>query len=64
MRTSSGRISGFGLASAKTIASSPIAATSSPSMMFGALTPANDLSFRYGINAPTLRIDGMTVAGG
>ncbi|NJR78165.1 TldD/PmbA family protein [Sphingomonas corticis] len=32
--------------------------------MFGALTPANDLSFRYGINAPTLRIDGMTVAGG
>ena len=32
--------------------------------MFRALTPANDLEFRYGINAPTLRIDGMTVAGG
>jgi PmbA protein len=31
--------------------------------MFLAITPANDLAFRYGINAPTLRIDGMTVAG-
>ncbi|HEX8301635.1 TldD/PmbA family protein [Sphingomonas sp.] len=31
--------------------------------MFLTLTPANDLEFRYGINAPTLRIDGMTVAG-
>jgi PmbA protein len=31
--------------------------------MFQALTPASDLSFRYGIDAPTLRIDGMTVAG-
>lgn len=31
--------------------------------MFLALTPANDLEFRYGINAPTLRIDGMMVAG-
>lgn len=27
------------------------------------LTPANDLVFRYGIDAPTLRVDGMTVAG-
>ncbi len=26
-------------------------------------TPADDLEFRYGIDAPTLRIDGMTVAG-
>ncbi len=32
--------------------------------MFAALTPASDLEFRYGINAPTLRIDGMTVASG
>lgn len=32
--------------------------------MFKELTPANDLAFRYGINAPTVRIDGMTVAGG
>ncbi|MHA6718077.1 TldD/PmbA family protein [Sphingomonas sp. RS6] len=31
--------------------------------MFRALTPASDLTFRYGINAPTLRIDGMTIAG-
>jgi PmbA protein len=31
--------------------------------MFQALTPASDLSFRYGIDAPTLRIEGMTVAG-
>ncbi|MBB5714508.1 TldD/PmbA family protein [Sphingomonas aerophila] len=32
--------------------------------MFRALTPANDLEFRYGINVPTLRVDGMMVAGG
>ncbi len=32
--------------------------------MFRAVTPANDLEFRYGSNVPTLRIDGMTVAGG
>lgn len=31
--------------------------------MFQRLTPADDLTFRYGIDAPTLRIDGMTVAG-
>ena len=31
--------------------------------MFAALVPANDLTFRYGINAPTVRIDGLTVAG-
>ncbi|HEY1709157.1 MAG TPA: metallopeptidase TldD-related protein [Rhizomicrobium sp.] len=31
--------------------------------MFRHLTPANDLVFRYGSNAPTLRIEGMTVAG-
>lgn len=32
--------------------------------MFLNLTPANDLAFRYGTNVPTLRVDGMTVAGG
>jgi PmbA protein len=32
--------------------------------MYRALVPANDLVFRYGVNVPTLRIDGMTVAGG
>lgn len=31
--------------------------------MFKAITPADDLEFKYGTNAPTLRIDGMTVAG-
>ncbi|MGV3730523.1 MAG: TldD/PmbA family protein [Sphingopyxis sp.] len=30
--------------------------------MFAALIPANDLQFRHATNAPTLRIDGMTVA--
>ena len=27
------------------------------------LAPANDLEFRYGTNAPTTRLEGMTVAG-
>jgi PmbA protein len=31
--------------------------------MFPRMTPASDLVRRYGIDAPTLRIDGMTVAG-
>ena len=31
--------------------------------MFRQLTPASDLVFRYGTNAPTLRVEGMTVAG-
>lgn len=31
--------------------------------MFRAITPADDLDLRYGIDAPTLRVDGMTVAG-
>lgn len=31
--------------------------------MYLKLTPANDLEFRYGTNAPTLRVEGMTVAG-
>lgn len=31
--------------------------------MFLETTPANDLMFRYGSNAPTLRIDGLMVAG-
>lgn len=31
--------------------------------MFASVTPANDLVFRYGTNAPTLRVEGMTVAG-
>lgn len=31
--------------------------------MFRTLTPANDLVFRYGTNAPTVRLEGLTVAG-
>lgn len=31
--------------------------------MFRQITPANDLEFRYGSNAPTLRVEGMTIAG-
>ncbi len=31
--------------------------------MFKTLTPANDLEFRYGTNAPTLRVEGLTIAG-
>ena len=42
---------------------SEITIASNLKAMFAALTPASDLEFRYGINAPTLRIDGMTVAG-
>jgi PmbA protein len=31
--------------------------------MFQALLPANDLEFRFGTNAPTVRVEGLTVAG-
>lgn len=31
--------------------------------MFVNMTPADDLEFRYGTNAPTIRVEGMTVAG-
>jgi PmbA protein len=31
--------------------------------IFRTLTPANDLEFRFGTNAPTVRIEGLTVAG-
>jgi PmbA protein len=31
--------------------------------MFAAMTPADDLEFRYGTNAPTVRVEGLTVAG-
>jgi PmbA protein len=31
--------------------------------MYRNLTPANDLEFRFGMNAPTCRVEGMTVAG-
>jgi PmbA protein len=31
--------------------------------IFRTLTPANDLAFRHGINAPTVRVEDLTVAG-
>jgi PmbA protein len=31
--------------------------------IFRSLTPANDLQFRYGTNSPTVRVEGLTVAG-
>ena len=31
--------------------------------IFASLVPGNDLTFRYGTNAPTLRLEGLTVAG-
>ena len=31
--------------------------------IFKSLTPANDLKFRYGVDAPTVRIEGLTVGG-
>ena len=31
--------------------------------MFARLIPASDLEFRHGVNAPTVRIDGLTLAG-
>jgi PmbA protein len=31
--------------------------------MFRELTPASDLEFRFGTNAPTVRVEGLTVAG-
>jgi PmbA protein len=31
--------------------------------IFRSLVPANDLTFRYSINAPTVRLEGLTVAG-
>ncbi|MCM8731899.1 TldD/PmbA family protein [Hephaestia sp. GCM10023244] len=32
--------------------------------MFASLTPASDLAYRYGVDAPTVRLEGMTVASG
>jgi PmbA protein len=31
--------------------------------IFASLEPADDLEFRYGTNAPTVRVEGLTVAG-
>ncbi|MBX9710242.1 MAG: TldD/PmbA family protein [Xanthobacteraceae bacterium] len=31
--------------------------------IFKSMRPANDLTFKYGVNAPTVRIEGLTIAG-
>ncbi len=31
--------------------------------MYRHITPANDLAFRYGTDTPTIRLEGMTIAG-
>jgi PmbA protein len=31
--------------------------------IFKSMVPANDLEFRYGVNAPTVRIEGLTLGG-
>jgi PmbA protein len=46
-----------------TYAVSEVTIASHLSEMFASLEPADDLVFRYGTNAPTLRLEGMTVAG-
>jgi PmbA protein len=47
----------------RTYAVSEVTIAGHLSEMFASLVPANDLVFRYGTNAPTLRVEGMTVAG-
>jgi PmbA protein len=42
---------------------SEITIASNLKQMFANLVPANDLTFRFGTDSPTVRIDGMTVAG-
>ena len=46
-----------------TYAVSEVTIAGSLTDIFRTLTPANDLSFRYGTNAPTVRLEGLTVAG-
>ena len=31
--------------------------------IFKSMRPANDLTFKYGVNAPTIRVEGLTIAG-
>ena len=47
----------------KTYAVSEVTIAGKLGDMFLHLTPANDLTFTYATNAPTVRIEGMTVAG-
>jgi PmbA protein len=47
----------------RTFAVSEVTIAGHLSEVFASLTPANDLSFRYATNAPTVRVEGLTVAG-
>ncbi|HEY1473256.1 MAG TPA: TldD/PmbA family protein [Pseudolabrys sp.] len=47
----------------RTYAVSEVTIAGHLSDIFRDLTPANDLEFRYGTNAPTVRLEGLTVAG-
>ncbi len=56
--------SGFWIENGKlTYAVSEITVAGNLKDMFAHLTPANDLKFTQGTNAPTLRVEGMTIAG-
>ena len=56
--------SGFWIENGKaTYAVSEVTIAGTLADIFRSIAPANDLTFRYGINAPTLRIEGLTVAG-
>jgi PmbA protein len=56
--------SGFWIENGKpTFAVSEVTIAGHLSEMFKSLVPANDLVVRYGTNAPTVRVEGLTVAG-
>jgi len=56
--------SGFWIENGKrTFAVSEVTIAGHLSDIFRSLTPANDLEFKYGINSPTVRLEGLTVAG-
>jgi PmbA protein len=56
--------SGFWIENGKpTFAVSEVTIAGHLTEIFKSLVPANDLTFRYGTNAPTVRIEGLTVAG-
>jgi PmbA protein len=56
--------SGFWIENGKrTYAVSEVTIASNLIDIFRGLTPANDLEFRYGVNAPTVRLEAMTIAG-
>jgi PmbA protein len=56
--------SGFWIENGKrTFAVSEVTIAGHLNDIFRSLTPANDLEFKYGINAPTVRLEGLTVAG-